>query len=124
MSYAKLREQALAHRSAIVEIETVCSREWICPDRSIISVRIDPSWEDPAYGVSLTYERWVAEAGSTRILRNGIRLEGGYTDYVHDAARYMTAQQLEWMAKARRIFEKYVAGEISELPPSGYEIIV
>jgi hypothetical protein len=114
MTFKQIREAALAHRAALAEYEHIGERDWVCPDKTKISVRVDPTWEgDP---VSLNVSRWVPEERAVHTLRDGTVIEGGYYDHLHDAHRMLSARQLRWLAQAREVAEQWVVGHINELP--------
>lgn len=114
MTFQEIREKASAHRAGLDEYQRMCEREWICPDRTVIRVRIDPSWPDTTQA-SMSVGVWRPETGTHTTLNDGSILTGGFHDYNIDV-RTLTAKRLHWMAIAREVVEMWIAGEIADLP--------
>lgn len=114
MRFAELKERSLAIHEEEQRLLELGRREWMCPDGyTVINVSIRP-WND-SHGIQLSVHTLQPCGGGYTVVA-GKRIEDKNIEFVHDPLIRCTAQQLDYLTKARLMCERYVEGHIAELP--------
>lgn len=131
MRFADYAKECHLHRAAQERLQKAAERSWVVPrpmdtdERGpiLIGVRVltyAEDFTDAMNGVDITIHlnvsRWRKDGSATCKLPNGREVSGGFFDYLHSPLQYLDADEIESVAYARKVVQKWIDGELETLP--------
>lgn len=131
MRFVDYAKESQLLRATEERLRKVAVREWVIPpplrlqERGpiLVVVRVlsyTEDFTDHMKGIEvslhLNVSRWRSDDSAHCTLASGRMLSGGYFDHLHSPLQYLSADEIEKVAHARRITQKWIDGEIDALP--------